>query len=233
MSGPGSRLEKVGTIFTRVSGLLRSGALKEHNKPVWYDVYAAFPPKCQQYAKKKSTVQGTRRLDPAEIRKLSLPYQPPVGNILYLEDLIRAKFFKTYGNLEPIDMFDQKTPSVSQRFVEKYFALDAQGVEQDGIFDAAADALKHEGITLKTFEEIEKERADSAAKMAEEQVNVTMATQQQPSSQQNIEPRSEQKQASLSAEQARAEAPDHYDEEYFHPEERTDIFDDDFFEDGK
>ncbi|KAG8041212.1 hypothetical protein G9C98_002200 [Cotesia typhae] len=40
-----SRLERIGTIFTRVQSLLKSGAVKWEDKPIWYDVYEAFPPK--------------------------------------------------------------------------------------------------------------------------------------------------------------------------------------------
>ncbi|KAJ8910590.1 hypothetical protein NQ315_013559 [Exocentrus adspersus] len=40
----GSRLEKIGTVFTRISGLLRSGAMHWQDRPVWYDIYNAFPP---------------------------------------------------------------------------------------------------------------------------------------------------------------------------------------------
>ncbi|CAO1400510.1 unnamed protein product [Diamesa hyperborea] len=39
-----SRLEKIGNIFTRVQGLLKSGALKFEDRPIWYDVYKTFPP---------------------------------------------------------------------------------------------------------------------------------------------------------------------------------------------
>lgn len=54
----GSRLERIGTIysryfrfniisfiFLRASGLIRSGALKWEDRPLWYDIYEAFPPK--------------------------------------------------------------------------------------------------------------------------------------------------------------------------------------------
>jgi small subunit ribosomal protein S23 len=30
--------------YCRVRGLLQSGAIQEVDKPVWYDVYEAFPP---------------------------------------------------------------------------------------------------------------------------------------------------------------------------------------------
>lgn len=29
----------------RLSGILKAGAIKEQDKPIWYDVYKAFPPK--------------------------------------------------------------------------------------------------------------------------------------------------------------------------------------------
>jgi small subunit ribosomal protein S23 len=54
-----------------VQGLLRTGALKEADKPVWYDVFAAFPP----------------RIEPKYERYIS--ERVPV-NILYGEDVIRA-----------------------------------------------------------------------------------------------------------------------------------------------
>lgn len=90
----GSRLEKLGTIFSRyispsissddhflgiilncnifrVSVLLRSGVLSRYDKPIWYDVYQVFPPKTEpSYAVRRPYL---------EIRE-----------ILYPEDSIRA-----------------------------------------------------------------------------------------------------------------------------------------------
>lgn len=31
--------------FYRLTGILKSGAMKDHEKPIWYDVYKTFPPK--------------------------------------------------------------------------------------------------------------------------------------------------------------------------------------------
>ncbi|XP_072931871.1 small ribosomal subunit protein mS23 isoform X2 [Epargyreus clarus] len=39
-----SRLERIGTIFTRAEGLLKRGAMKPDDRPLWFDVYKAFPP---------------------------------------------------------------------------------------------------------------------------------------------------------------------------------------------
>jgi hypothetical protein len=55
----------------RVRGLLKSGALKEEDKPVWYDVYTAFPPKYEP--KYDRPAVGV-----------------PLRNIYYPEDTIRA-----------------------------------------------------------------------------------------------------------------------------------------------
>lgn len=55
----------------RVRGLLKSGALKEEDKPIWYDIYKAFPPKYEP------------RYDrPAP--------DLPLRNLFYPEDTIRA-----------------------------------------------------------------------------------------------------------------------------------------------
>nr|XP_022908683.1 probable 28S ribosomal protein S23, mitochondrial [Onthophagus taurus] len=40
-----SRLEKIGTIYTRAKGLIDSGARNWVDRPLWFDVYEAFPPK--------------------------------------------------------------------------------------------------------------------------------------------------------------------------------------------
>ena len=55
----------------RVQGLLRSGALKPEDKPLWYEVYEAFPPK---YEPKYGRVSP----------------ETPVRQIFYSEDTIRA-----------------------------------------------------------------------------------------------------------------------------------------------
>lgn len=67
----GSRLHNFGTIFTRVTGLLETGAVKE--VPIWYEVYKKFPPE----------------LEPRSDRPA--PPQTPIPEIVYKEDFQRAK----------------------------------------------------------------------------------------------------------------------------------------------
>jgi len=57
--------------FCRLKGLLRSGALKEEDKPMWYDIYEAFPPHYEP---------SFDRLAPDIL----------IRNVLYPEDTIRA-----------------------------------------------------------------------------------------------------------------------------------------------
>lgn len=55
----------------RVTGLLRSGAMKPEDKPIWHDLYEAFPPKLEpRFDRPAPNVQ--------------------MRNIFYEEDLARA-----------------------------------------------------------------------------------------------------------------------------------------------
>lgn len=96
-----SRLEKIGTIFDRVSGLLRTSAIKREDKPVWYDIYQAFPPK---YEPRFDVEAPNTKIHP----------------ILYKEDLVRAKFQKSNALLGTVNLLNMKSQSNSQRFLQIY-----------------------------------------------------------------------------------------------------------------
>ncbi|OQR77256.1 hypothetical protein BIW11_07227 [Tropilaelaps mercedesae] len=72
----GSRVYKLGTVFSRTNGLLRAGGLKWEDRPIWYDVYEAYPPE----------------IEPTFLRPA--PPAEPIREILYKEDAIRARFAK-------------------------------------------------------------------------------------------------------------------------------------------
>uniref|UniRef100_A0A6B2F805 Small ribosomal subunit protein mS23 n=1 Tax=Bothriechis nubestris TaxID=1766655 RepID=A0A6B2F805_9SAUR len=132
-----SRLEKLGTIFTRVQNLLRSGAMRESQKPVWYDVYAAFPP--------------LREPTYRNIRPLVGKIKDTVPPILYPEDQIRAKFYEVYGNGSGIfELARSNYKSPCQRFVEKYNELkNKEGeMDEDLLFAETGKALLAEGLVL-------------------------------------------------------------------------------------
>ncbi|XP_061387795.1 small ribosomal subunit protein mS23 [Musca vetustissima] len=126
-----SRLEKIGTIFTRVSGLLRSGAMKPEDKPLWYDVYAAFPPK----------------LEPRFDRPAP---QIPIRNIFYEEDQVRAKFHKSQKQAEMVSMFDRQRKTQSQQFIQIYQGLKSQGaLDEEKIFETALDLLQEQRAQMR------------------------------------------------------------------------------------
>lgn len=133
----GSRLEKIGTIFTRVQNLLRAGVIKESEKPIWYEVYAAFPPHREPVYQKPRKYYG-KIVD-------------PVPEIFYREDKIRAKFYEVYGTGPRA--FELNRPdfiSLCQRFVEKYQELEKLGdIEEDRLFEETGKALLAEGVILR------------------------------------------------------------------------------------
>ncbi|XP_068150867.1 small ribosomal subunit protein mS23 [Drosophila tropicalis] len=118
-----SRLEKIGTIFTRVQGLLRAGAMRQEDKPIWYDVYAAFPPKAEPSFDRPATAV-------------------PIRNIFYKEDVTRAKLHKQNKPNETISLFDHKRQTQSQQFLQIYAELESQGALDDQrIYETALDLL--------------------------------------------------------------------------------------------
>ncbi|KAM4701393.1 small ribosomal subunit protein mS23 [Discoglossus pictus] len=133
----GSRLEKLGTVFTRVRDLLRSGVIKPNEKPVWYDVYAAFPPKREPV------------YEEPERRRRNLPDNIPA--ILYKEDVVRAKFYEAYGNGPRVfDLSRTNFKSACQRFVEKYTELEKQGeLDEEKLFQETGKELLAEGLILR------------------------------------------------------------------------------------
>lgn len=121
-----SRLEKVGTIFSRIKGLLRSGAMKEEDKPIWYDVYKAFPPKYEP------------RYDrPAP--------DTPIRQIFYPEDIIRAKYHKENKSLPAVNLIDERTKTNTQKFISIYQKLKEEDkLGEEELYIAAIDVMKTE-----------------------------------------------------------------------------------------
>lgn len=133
----GSRLEKFGTVYSRVRDLMRSGVIKPSQKPIWFDVYDAFPPKKEPLYVKPHT-RTTKKQD-------------PVPEILYREDGIRAKFFEQYGTgYRSFLLHKPDFVSTCQRFVDKYMELKSRDeLSEAALFEETGKALLAEGITLK------------------------------------------------------------------------------------
>uniref|UniRef100_G1N873 Small ribosomal subunit protein mS23 n=1 Tax=Meleagris gallopavo TaxID=9103 RepID=G1N873_MELGA len=129
----GSRMQKTGSVFSRTRNLLRIGVIE---KPLWFDVYAAFPP----------LREPLYRVPRPRYGKVT-DVVPP---IFYREDEVRAKFYKIYGSgPKPFDLSQPKYKSICQRFVEKYNELKEEGkIEEENLFEETGKALLASGIIL-------------------------------------------------------------------------------------
>lgn len=134
----GSRLEKLGTVFSRVQDLMKSRVLKAEEQPVWCDVYAAFPPKKEPLYVKPHCHRHHSKND-------------AVPEIFYSEDKIRARFYENYGTgPRVIDLSNPNFVSTCQRFVEKYEELRSTcELDESSLFDSTGKALLAEGLTLR------------------------------------------------------------------------------------
>ncbi|XP_010219410.1 PREDICTED: 28S ribosomal protein S23, mitochondrial [Tinamus guttatus] len=127
--------------------LLRVGVVP---KPLWFDVYAAFPPL-------REPVFRTPRPRYGRVTDVV----PPV---LYPEDRVRAEFYNVYGNgPRPFDLSQPNFKSTCQRFVEKYNELKEEGeIEEDRLFEETGKALLAKGIIL------QRRRAEKVAQPAQQ-----------------------------------------------------------------
>nr|XP_027327826.2 28S ribosomal protein S23, mitochondrial isoform X1 [Anas platyrhynchos] len=129
----GSRVQKVGSVFSRTRDLMRMGVLRQ---PLWFEVYAACPPRREPRHRQARPRYGRAR--------------DSVRDILYPEDAVRAKFYRVYGSgPRPFDLSQPNYKSTCQRFVEKYNELKEEGkIEEEKLFEETGKALLASGIIL-------------------------------------------------------------------------------------
>uniref|UniRef100_A0A915BH13 Small ribosomal subunit protein mS23 n=1 Tax=Parascaris univalens TaxID=6257 RepID=A0A915BH13_PARUN len=109
-----TRAERCGSIFFRVTGLIRAGHLKWEQRPLWYDVYVAVPPLREPVWDAKFPKENE-----------------PVQKIFYEEDILRARFYKRYRSVGAISIENSKSKSISQLFIEQYNVEREQNPEMD------------------------------------------------------------------------------------------------------
>uniref|UniRef100_H2ZFA9 Small ribosomal subunit protein mS23 conserved domain-containing protein n=1 Tax=Ciona savignyi TaxID=51511 RepID=H2ZFA9_CIOSA len=85
MSVAGSRLHRLGSVYSRTKDLIQSKVLPYEERPIWYDVYKAFPPHREPVYKPQSSPNQFGLVD----------VEDTVRPILYNEDWVRAN---VYGN---------------------------------------------------------------------------------------------------------------------------------------
>ena len=72
-----------------------------------------------------------------------------VVKILYPEDKVRAKFYRTYGEGEIVNLFDKETVPTSQKFVDKYMNIAESGqFSEQELWDRTVSQLENEGVDL-------------------------------------------------------------------------------------
>ncbi|XP_026462692.1 probable 28S ribosomal protein S23, mitochondrial [Ctenocephalides felis] len=127
-----SRLEKIGTIFSRVDGLIKANGMKWKERPLWYDIYKAFPP----------------ALEPKYARPVP---NLPIRNIFYEEDVIRAKFHKGNKQLPGYNLSDSSHKTTTQKFIVIFNQLksDNKTLDDDQLFNTALDLLESEVVSRK------------------------------------------------------------------------------------
>uniref|UniRef100_A0A0A9W935 Small ribosomal subunit protein mS23 n=1 Tax=Lygus hesperus TaxID=30085 RepID=A0A0A9W935_LYGHE len=119
-----NRLERIGTIYTRVTGLIRSGAMKLEDRPSWYEIYQAFPP--------ETPPRYDNPAPKGEIRKIFFP-----------EDTIRAKFYRKLPSVPATSLNEDGRASACQTFLDNCRRLaDSKGVTMEEVFDEALATTK-------------------------------------------------------------------------------------------
>ncbi|KAL6256409.1 hypothetical protein P5V15_012522 [Pogonomyrmex californicus] len=130
-----SRLEKIGTIYTRVASLLKGKAMKVEDVPLWFEVYEAFPPKYEP--------RFDRQLPKKRVRP-----------IFYQEDVIRARFYKDQSFIPATNLANENVKSATQNFLSIYEAIKKEGLSKDAAYE---QAMKQYTSEMETRKELRKE----------------------------------------------------------------------------
>lgn len=109
MTTIGTRAHKFGSIYSRVKNMLQSGLISQENKPIWFDVYEAFPPEREPvYAPPPSPDQFGL-----------IPKDNSVQKILYAEDWARVAVKRMFNDFKSVyNLNDQTNLNMSQRVIE-------------------------------------------------------------------------------------------------------------------
>ena len=155
-----SRLDKIGTVYSRMSFLVKHGAIRPEYKPIWLEIYEAFPPLHEPRWDRKSKKDGDQ-----------------IPKILYKEDLARAKFYKQFGERHEVyRMNDNCDESVSQRFVTKFVEEERQNpsMSEEELLAQTLDKLELEGLMLRNLDPEQARKGMAADREHREEVHVQL-----------------------------------------------------------
>lgn len=157
-----SRLDKIGTVYSRMSFLVKHGAIRPEYKPIWLEIYEALPPLHEPRWDRKSKKDSDK-----------------IPKILYKEDLVRAKFYKQFGERHEVysmnDNSDESV-SVSQRFVRKFAEEERQNPSMSGeeLFAQTLDKLELEGLMLRNLDSEEARKGIASDREHREEVHIQL-----------------------------------------------------------
>lgn len=164
-----SRLWKVGSIYSRLSGMVEGGHLKSADIPIWYAIYKRFPP-----------VREPRYLTLTE-GDVPKAYEPP--KILYDEDVVRQAYYEDVDDGEIIKLKNNDRKARSQVFIDEYFLLKAKQktpVSHLKLFRQTLEHLQQHGHPIMFRMEMENKypelEAQSSDSLAAAEVNTRRTT---------------------------------------------------------
>ncbi|XP_054565502.1 28S ribosomal protein S23, mitochondrial isoform X2 [Eptesicus fuscus] len=171
---------------------MRAGVLKE--KPLWFDIYSAFPPLREpvfrrpllRYGKAKADIQDIfyhEDLIRASSKCFILGMRPPqrprvIKNGYACQRACHRKFYSAYGSgQKAFDLFNPNFKSTCQRFVEKYLELQKLGeTDEEKLFVEAGKALLAEGVILRRVGEARAQQDGSHVSRKSEPTGVKLQT---------------------------------------------------------
>ncbi|XP_013199603.2 small ribosomal subunit protein mS23 [Amyelois transitella] len=148
-----SRLERIGTILTRVEGLMKHGGIKPDDRPLWFDVYRAFPPITEpKFARPKPEIK-------------------PIRQILYKEDIIRAEFHSMGHGTGAVNMLIPGGETQTKRLLHQYEKLKSEGVPEEELIQKSAaivESDRQEAIAARSSKIVAKNPESATAKVLAE-----------------------------------------------------------------
>ncbi|XP_039273097.2 small ribosomal subunit protein mS23-like isoform X1 [Styela clava] len=138
MASVGTRNHNIGSIYSRVKKLISSGVMKAENRPLWYDIYEAFPPK-----REPVFIHGPTPDEHGLIKQAD-----NVKPLLYKEDWARASVNKLYGDFEAVHHLIErpKEMNLSLSFIKVFTELQKAhpSLSNEEIFEKTEDII---GVT--------------------------------------------------------------------------------------
>lgn len=136
--------------------------MKIEDKPIWYDVYEAFPPKVEPKFDRPAPNIPVRSLFYEEdIIRAYLYHNNNIPSVLIYYFLSR-KYHKFNTSLQTVNLSDSRNQSQTQIFIDLFNKYKGEGALSDEkIFETANDMLQEKMQDLKNERTAERQNIDS------------------------------------------------------------------------